>query len=149
MTWRTGTKNPHTLYEGERPVGCVFDPADGPRVVELLNAAPVAEQPDMVRMQLGHGTIIDVTRDHFEIMQRARASSGMPALVPMKPPLGLYPRALWEEANPHATHVGLRRRIEAIEAAIHRYRGASIEPPPAWLDELSELGRRCSVAGRG
>jgi hypothetical protein len=35
--WRTGTKNPHTLYQGEAPRGFVLDPEVGTRIVRALN----------------------------------------------------------------------------------------------------------------
>lgn len=38
MTWRTGTKNPHTLYEDDEPVGFVIDPLDGARIASAMNA---------------------------------------------------------------------------------------------------------------
>jgi hypothetical protein len=35
--WRTGTKNPHTLYQGDAPRGFVLDPEAGARIVQALN----------------------------------------------------------------------------------------------------------------
>lgn len=36
--YRSGTKNPHTLYFGDQPVGCVFDPDDAPDLIAGANA---------------------------------------------------------------------------------------------------------------
>lgn len=42
MTWRSGTRNPHTLYRDDEPMGCVFDEGNTYRVVETLNAGEAA-----------------------------------------------------------------------------------------------------------
>ena len=41
MTWRTGTKNPHTLYENDEPIGMVIEPRDGQRIAAAMNGADI------------------------------------------------------------------------------------------------------------
>jgi len=38
--WRTGTKNPHTIYLGDTPVGFCIRPEDATKLVELANREP-------------------------------------------------------------------------------------------------------------
>jgi hypothetical protein len=41
--WRTGTKNPHTIYLDDEPVGFILDPALAKRIVERLECFPIVE----------------------------------------------------------------------------------------------------------
>lgn len=46
MTWRVGSKNPHTLYLGDQPIGFVLDPELALRMVERLECFPaITAQP--------------------------------------------------------------------------------------------------------
>lgn len=49
LTWRTGTKNPHTLYENDEPVGMVIEPRDGERIVAAMNGADIEASTAKVR----------------------------------------------------------------------------------------------------
>jgi hypothetical protein len=57
MTWRTGTKNPHTLYldEGDvsLPQGFIMNPGAARAIVEAMNAAePVVDDPVWLRNEV-------------------------------------------------------------------------------------------------
>lgn len=53
-----------------------------------------------------------------------------------KPPLGVMPLYLWREKNPRPSrHVRAERR-RAVEAAIRRYRAASMQPLREWIAEV-------------
>ncbi len=39
MTWRSGTRNPHTLYENDEPRGFMIRPEDAKRLVAAVNDA--------------------------------------------------------------------------------------------------------------
>ena len=55
-----------------------------------------------------------------------------------RPPLGLYPRFLWDE-----------KRLYTVCSAITRYYQAAQELPIEWIEEYNELIRRKNGTGTG
>ena len=53
-----------------------------------------------------------------------------------KPPIGLYPRRLWEEIYPHPSDQDLEYRNQAVIEAVIRYLEIEMKVPDAWLKEL-------------
>ena len=43
--WRTGTKNPHTLYHDDQPAGFILDPALAKLIAERLDCFPAVALP--------------------------------------------------------------------------------------------------------
>ncbi len=61
--WRTGTRNPHTLYLDDKPAGFFLEPALAQLVVERLNCFPCVEMPRTARSE-ADGLPSCATRGH-------------------------------------------------------------------------------------
>ncbi len=59
------------------------------------------------------------------------------------PPLGAFPRFLWEEEHPNPTEGEVEQRIKEVQDAINRYRDAGVIPyrQGHWEREIEERHR--------
>jgi hypothetical protein len=76
MTWRTGTKNPHTLYldEGDvsLPQGFIMNPGAARAIVEAMNAAEtVVDDPVWLRNEVRR--LRGVLKERFDRTEAERA----------------------------------------------------------------------------
>jgi transcriptional regulator with XRE-family HTH domain len=112
------------------------------RRVELgLEVAEVAKRMGMTSGRLynlecyGAGMIATIERWAFALDEMDPREL---AFGPAAPPVGAYPRLLWDEQHPFPTRLQVAERIEAIEAAIARRVGGE-GTAREWLDELAHL----------
>lgn len=82
MTWRTGTKNPHTLYLDEGgvslPQGFIMNPGAARAIVEAMNAAePVVDDPVWLRNEVRR--LRGVLKEMADRAEAERAPSRMQA----------------------------------------------------------------------
>lgn len=111
MKLRTGTKNPHTLYDGDRPIGCVFDPADGVRLVEALK---LRERVAELEAKLGA-----ICNTHI---QRSAQSAPEHCIV-----------CDWMREMSIETHIETQRKLAAAEAKL------AAVPSPKRLREMAGI----------
>jgi hypothetical protein len=57
------------------------------------------------------------------------------------PPLGAFPRFLWDEEHPNPTKDEIDKRIKALREAINRYKEVKVVPFRAgqWVKEIEDL----------
>jgi hypothetical protein len=77
-------------------------------------------------------------RKHWQGVDHASGESYSRRAV-VKPPLGVMPRAIWEEHNPDPDLFDLYYRFSLVCEAIARYRAKGFEPPYLWLHEAGLL----------
>lgn len=71
----------------------------------------------------------------------AAKNEGITVADRVAPPLGAFPRFLWEENHPEPTEDEVEQRIKEVQGAIDRYRAAGVVPfrQGQWEREIDEL----------
>jgi len=81
VTYRGGSRNPHTIYDVEtnRPIGVVFDPADRGRLIERANLGArrqVLDREGERRRRAFHESMLRCTCGHWKMSHLMVAGQG-------------------------------------------------------------------------